>query len=99
MTKVEESPGGETVLRDPVRVVDADCHVLEPPRALYDLIEPRFRDRAPRIVEIDGAEYWEGEPLLGQAPVGGGLPRLGAGRHGRGGPLVGSRFDGWGSAA
>jgi predicted TIM-barrel fold metal-dependent hydrolase len=75
MTQVDEFQGGGTGAGGRVRVVDADCHVLEPPRALYDLIEAKFRDRAPRIVEIDGVEYWEGEPLLGPAPPGGGRQR------------------------
>src|SRR5947208_1401833 len=42
-------------------VIDADGHVLEPPTALVDYIDPAFRDRAPRIVERDGKEYWEGD--------------------------------------
>jgi predicted TIM-barrel fold metal-dependent hydrolase len=41
--------------------IDADGHVLEPPHALPDYIEPRFRERAPRIVERDGREYWAGD--------------------------------------
>ena len=50
-------------MRDQFNVVDADCHILEPPTALYDLIEPKFRDRAPRVIEIDGKQFWEGEPF------------------------------------
>src|SRR5262245_11006071 len=42
-------------------VVDADGHVLEPPAALVDYIDPAYRDRAPRIVERDGREYWAGD--------------------------------------
>jgi predicted TIM-barrel fold metal-dependent hydrolase len=75
MTELAELSGAGRQSRERVHVVDADCHVLEPPRALYDLIEPKFRDRAPRIVEVDGVEYWEGEPLLGQAQPGGGRQR------------------------
>ena len=44
-----------------VWAVDADGHVLEPPHALPDYIDPKFRHRAPRIVERDGEEYWEGD--------------------------------------
>ncbi len=44
--------------------IDADGHVLEPPYALPDYIDPKFRDRAPRIVERDGQEYWEGDAWL-----------------------------------
>ena len=60
-------------------VIDADGHYLEPPHSLPDYIEPRFRDRAPRIVKKeDGKEYWDGSgwwehnPKLGFA---GGEPR------------------------
>ncbi len=45
-----------------VWAIDADGHVLEPPHALPDYIDAKFRDRAPRIVERDGFEYWEGDP-------------------------------------
>jgi hypothetical protein len=31
--------------------IDADGHVLEPPTALPDYIEAKFRDRAPHVVE------------------------------------------------
>jgi predicted TIM-barrel fold metal-dependent hydrolase len=44
--------------------IDADGHVLEPPWALPDYIDPKFRDRAPRIVEREGHEYWEGDAWL-----------------------------------
>src|SRR5262245_54725794 len=43
-------------------VVDADGHVLEPPTALVDYIDPAFKHRAPRIVQRDGKEYWAGDP-------------------------------------
>ncbi len=44
--------------------IDADGHVLEPPHALPDYIDPKFRDRAPRIVERGGQEFWEGDTWL-----------------------------------
>ncbi len=44
--------------------IDADGHVLEPPRALPDYIEAKFKDRAPRIVERGGQEFWEGDAWL-----------------------------------
>ncbi len=44
--------------------IDADGHVLEPPTALPDYIEAKFRDRAPRIVARGGQEFWEGDTWL-----------------------------------
>ena len=44
--------------------IDADGHVLEPPRALPEYIEAKFKDRAPRIVERGGQEFWEGDAWL-----------------------------------
>lgn len=62
MTTVHETTDIE--ISERARVVDADAHVLEPPRALYELIEPKYRDRAPRLVERDGKEYWEGDLMV-----------------------------------
>jgi predicted TIM-barrel fold metal-dependent hydrolase len=50
------------------RVVDADGHVLEPPAALVDYIDPAYRDRAPHIVERGGKEYWEGDHWMRYMP-------------------------------
>ena len=44
-----------------LRNVDADGHYVEPPFAIPEYIEPKYRDAAPRIVqERDGKEYWRG---------------------------------------
>jgi predicted TIM-barrel fold metal-dependent hydrolase len=51
-------------------IVDADGHVLEPPTALVDYIDPAFRDRAPRIVVRDGKEYWAGDHWFKFMPTG-----------------------------
>ena len=41
------------------RIVSADDHVFEPPDLWTSRVEPRFRDRAPRIVPMeDGADWW-----------------------------------------
>ena len=41
--------------------IDADGHYVEPPFAIPEYIEPKYRDVAPRIVqEDDGKEYWRG---------------------------------------
>ncbi|HZU74860.1 MAG TPA: amidohydrolase family protein [Acidimicrobiales bacterium] len=37
-------------------VVDADSHVMEPADLWQERLEPRYRDRAIRIVEVDGVE-------------------------------------------
>ncbi|MHB1925553.1 MAG: hypothetical protein ACYCSJ_12765, partial [Acidimicrobiales bacterium] len=37
-------------------VIDADSHVLEPADLWERYLEPRYRDRAIRIVETDGVE-------------------------------------------
>jgi predicted TIM-barrel fold metal-dependent hydrolase len=46
------------MLLDDVQPISVDDHVVEPPHVFVEHIEPRFRDRAPRIVERDGAEGW-----------------------------------------
>jgi predicted TIM-barrel fold metal-dependent hydrolase len=39
-------------------ILSSDTHVIEPPD-LYDRIEPRYRDRAPRLVaDNEGNHYW-----------------------------------------
>jgi predicted TIM-barrel fold metal-dependent hydrolase len=40
-------------------IIDADSHVLEPPDLWETYLEPRYRDRAIRIVERDGVEQLE----------------------------------------
>src|SRR5262249_17381940 len=68
-----------TATRTKTYVVDADGHVLEPATALVELIDPAYRDRAPRIVERDGKEYWAGD-AWGQ--TGAGPATAGAGMAG-----------------
>src|SRR5207302_3716314 len=50
-----------TATRVKTYVVDADGHVLEPPTALVDYVDPAYKDRAPHIVARDGREYWAGD--------------------------------------
>ncbi len=58
------------MLRDDVQPISVDDHVIEPAHVFADHIEPKFRDRAPRIVERDGDQGWLWEdrfyPLLFQ---------------------------------
>ena len=37
-------------------VIDADSHVLEPATLWEEYLEPEYRDRAIRVVEVDGVE-------------------------------------------
>src|SRR5579883_2554434 len=53
-----------TPQKDEPWAIDADGHVLEPPRALPEYIEAKFKDRAPRIVERGGQELWEGDSWM-----------------------------------
>ncbi len=57
-------PGKVTFLPEPDRrdrrftVISADDHVVEPPDTFDGRVEQRFAERAPRIVEREGAQYW-----------------------------------------
>jgi predicted TIM-barrel fold metal-dependent hydrolase len=57
-------PGKVSFLPEPDRrdrrftVISADDHVVEPPDTFEGRVAQRFVDRAPRIVERDGAQYW-----------------------------------------
>jgi predicted TIM-barrel fold metal-dependent hydrolase len=56
-----------TLLPDPVvpqiriPIVSADDHFVEPPTVFQGRMPARFAEAAPRIVEIDGVEYWRFE--------------------------------------
>ncbi len=55
-------------MRGSYRIVDADCHQMEPGAMWRDYIDPDFRDRAPRREEIDGRSMLavEGESLVAE---------------------------------
>ena len=41
----------------PAGAISADSHVVEPPNCYVDFIDPKYRDRAPRIVtQPDGSD-------------------------------------------
>ena len=74
------------MLRDDVQLISVDDHVIEPSHVFVDHIDPRFRDRAPRIIERDDAEGWlwedrfypltfQGNSKTRQVPPGEGGPR------------------------
>jgi predicted TIM-barrel fold metal-dependent hydrolase len=46
------------VLHDDVQLISVDDHVVEPRHVFTEHIDPKFRDRAPHIIDRDGAEGW-----------------------------------------
>ncbi len=45
------------------RLIDADCHTLEPPNLWTEWLPSRHRDRAPKLVkDPDGGDAWEFQP-------------------------------------
>jgi predicted TIM-barrel fold metal-dependent hydrolase len=50
-------------MRNGVKVVDADCHQMEPDDMWLQRIDPRFKDVAPRKIPFKGNDVWtvEGE--------------------------------------
>jgi len=52
-------------------MVSADSHITEPPRCYIDHIEPKFRDRAPRMVKGPaGGDVFIVDGLQGSVPMG-----------------------------
>ena len=39
-------------------LISVDDHVLEPPNVWQDRVATKFKDRAPRLIQRDGEEYW-----------------------------------------
>jgi len=52
------------------RLMSADDHMIEPPHLWVERVPARFRDRCPRIVEVDGREAWLYEDVLTYIPMG-----------------------------
>jgi predicted TIM-barrel fold metal-dependent hydrolase len=45
------------------RLIDADCHTLEPPHLWKTWLPAQYRDRAPQVVkDRDGGDAWQFEP-------------------------------------
>ena len=40
------------------RIVSSDSHIFEPPDLWADRVEPRYRERAPRIVRMEDGDWW-----------------------------------------
>jgi hypothetical protein len=36
---------------EPLKIIDADAHIFEPPNLWIERLQTRFRDRAPRIIK------------------------------------------------
>ncbi len=43
------------------QLISTDDHVVEPPDVWEDRLPARLQARAPRIIEVDGADVWEFE--------------------------------------
>ena len=56
------------------RVVSSDSHIFEPADLWTSRVEPKFKDRAPRMVhrEEDASDWWVCEGLLGTGTASGG---------------------------
>ena len=83
------------MLRDDVQPVSVDDHVIEPAHVFAEHIAPKFRDRAPRIVERGTEQGWLWEdrfyPLLFQGNAA--TRKFRAGEGGRGDDLYARRYD------
>jgi predicted TIM-barrel fold metal-dependent hydrolase len=40
------------------KLISSDSHIIEPPDLWAHRIEPKFRDRAPRVVQEDDGDWW-----------------------------------------
>ena len=49
------------------RVVSQDNHIFEPADLWTSRIEPRFRDRCPQVVDIEGGQTWVSDGNMAQA--------------------------------
>jgi predicted TIM-barrel fold metal-dependent hydrolase len=63
--------GDEDLAKLPERIISADSHVTEPPGCYLDRIDPKFRDRAPRVTtENDGGDSFVIDGIPGSVPLG-----------------------------
>src|SRR4051812_36299494 len=58
------------MLPSDAKIMSADDHVIEPPHLWVDRVPARFRERCPRIVEVDGRHAWQYEDQLTYTPMG-----------------------------
>ena len=57
-------------------LISSDSHVIEPPETWTERIDPRYRDRAPRLVAEEEADWWHAEDLRLISFIGGIQPGL-----------------------
>ncbi len=58
------------MLPESTKIMSADDHLIEPAHLWVDRVPQRFRDDAPRIVEVDGRQAWLFEGELTYIPMG-----------------------------
>jgi predicted TIM-barrel fold metal-dependent hydrolase len=77
-TKGTFDPGGHRVTmtkqdshmtQNSGRIISVDDHVIEPPHVWLDRVPRRDRDRAPRVVGQDGADWWVYEDARTPVPL------------------------------
>ncbi len=82
-------------LPEDTRLISVDDHVVEAPHVFVDHIDPKYRDRAPRIVERDHWQGWLWEdrfyPLSFQGNIH--TRHFREGEEGRGADLNARRFE------
>ena len=59
------------------KLISADSHIVEPPDLWEKRIDPKFRDRAPRLVMVDGSDRWFIDKDVAAGPGGGVLSEAG----------------------
>ena len=67
-----------SMLNNDTLIIDADSHWTEPPDLFTSLAPPEYKDRVPRVEEVDGKPMWvfDGH-VLGQTGAGGVIGRDG----------------------
>ncbi|MHB8665574.1 MAG: amidohydrolase family protein [Acidimicrobiales bacterium] len=73
--------------------MSADDHMIEPPHLWVDRVPAAYRDRCPRIVEVDGRQAWSYEDELVYIPMGSCRPLPGLSEAGSPPAPGTARFD------
>ena len=47
------------------RIISSDSHIIEPPDLWEKRIDPKFADRAPHVVDVDGGQMWVVDEVKG----------------------------------
>ena len=56
------------------RVISADNHVMEPPDLWTSRVEPKYRDRCPKLMPAEGGQVWVCDGIPGNSPGQGSQP-------------------------